>query len=76
MAKVVKIKIGAVEYVLPENALANYPHLLTALQQQGSSETQETETQTPSSDMETEETLGSVEASEQASPRRSQRRGI
>ncbi len=74
--KIVRIKVGAVEYVLPESAVANYPHLLTALQQQDSSETQETETQTLSSDTETEETQGSVETSEQASPRRSQRRGI
>ncbi len=74
--KVVRIKTGAVEYVLPESAIPNYPHLLTALQQQGSSETPQTETQTPSSDMETEETQGSVEASEQASPRRTQRRGV
>ncbi len=76
--KVVKIKVGAVEYVLPESAVANYHHLLIALRQQGSSETLHTETQKLSSDMGTEETQGSVEASgsEQASPRRTQRKGV
>ncbi len=74
--KIVRIKVGAVEYVLPENALANYPHLLTALQQQGSSEKPHTETPTLSSDTETEETQGSAEASEQTSPRKTQRKGV
>jgi len=76
MEKVIRIKTGNIVYEMPESAVANYPHLLTALLQQGSKETPQTETQMPSSGMETEETQGYAEASEQASPRRSQRRGI
>jgi hypothetical protein len=76
MTRIVKIKVGSVVYEIPENAVANYPHLLMALQQQGSSETPQTETQTPFSGMETGEIAGSEEASEQSSPRRTQRRGV
>jgi len=76
MGKIVRIKVGNVVYEMPESAVANYPHLLTALQQQGSKEKRETETQTPFSDTEIEEIQGSVDTFEQVSPRRSQRRGI
>jgi len=76
MEKTVKIKIGNIVYEMPESVAVNYPHLLTALQQQGSTGTPQIENQTPSSDTETEETQGSAEASEQASPRRTQRKGI
>ena len=75
MEKTIKIKVGNVVYEMSESVVANYPHLLTALQQQGSKEKPQTEPQTPSSDTETEETQGSAEFSEQASPRRNQRRG-
>jgi hypothetical protein len=76
MVRIVKIKIGDVVYEIPENAVANYPHLLRALQQQGSSEKPQITIQTPSSGMETGEPEGSVGVSEQISPRRTQRRGI
>jgi hypothetical protein len=76
MEKMMRIKVGDVVYEIPESAVANYPHLLTTLQQQGSKKTPQTETQTPSSDTETEEMLGSVDTSEQTSPRRSQRKGV
>lgn len=76
MEKMVRVKVGSIVYEIPESIIANYPHLLTALQQQGSKEKLQTETQTPFSDTGTEETLGSAGTSEQISPRRTQRRGI
>jgi len=76
MEKVVKIKIDGVEYIIPESAIANYPHLKLALQQQGSKEKPQTETQKLSSGTEIEVPVGSEEVSEQTSPRRTQRRGI
>jgi len=76
MEKMVKINHDGVLYVIPENAVANYPHLVIALQQQGSKEKPQTEAQKLSSEKETEEIVGSEEASEQTSPRRNQRRGI
>ena len=76
MERIMKIKIGNVVYEIPESAVANYPHLLTALQQQGSKEKLQTENQTLSSDTETKETQGSAETFEPTSPRRTQRRGV
>lgn len=76
MGKIVRIKLDDVEYVIPESVVANYPHLMLALQRQGSKEKPQTEIQTPFAGMGTTETQGSEETSEQASPRRNQRRGI
>jgi hypothetical protein len=76
MEKMVRVKVGSIVYEIPESIIANYPHLLTALQQQGSKEKLQTKTQTPFSDTRTKETLGSVEASGQISPRRTQRKGV
>jgi hypothetical protein len=73
--EMVKIKTSdGVIIEMPKTALEHYPHLKHFLLQD-STETPQTETQTPSSDMETEETSGSADTSEQTSPHRNLRRG-
>jgi hypothetical protein len=73
--EIVKIKTSdGVIIEMPKTALEHYPHLKHFLLQD-STEMRETETQTPSSDTETEETQDVAKPSEQTSPHKTQHRG-
>jgi hypothetical protein len=74
MEKKVRIKIGNVVVEMPENVALQNPYY-RALLQQGSKETHQTETQTPSSDTETAEKQDFAVFSEQTLPHRTQQRG-
>jgi len=74
MEKKVRIKIGNVVVEIPESVALQNPYYKVLLQQ-GSKETPQTETQTPSSDTEIKETAGSEETSEQTLPHKTLRRG-
>jgi hypothetical protein len=74
MEKRIKIKIGGVVIDIPERIALQNPFYM-ALLQQGSTETPQTEVQTPSSDTETEEKQDFAVFSEQTLPHRTQRRG-
>ncbi len=74
MEKRIKIKLGNVVVDIPERVALQNPFYKMLLQQ-GSTETLQTEVQTPSFDTETEEKQDFVEPSEHTLLHRTQRRG-
>jgi hypothetical protein len=74
MEKRIKIKINNVVIEMPENIALQNPYYRVLLQQ-GSKETPQTETQTPSSDTETREIQDFAVFSERILPHRTQRKG-